>query len=186
MKDLGMTVTCWQVLRMGDGRVIRRHQKNFHEACSCPEDIKKTLMRHAQDYYWQRCTTKHEVGEVTEGVWFDPVQAMFKNKAQSQLDGEACNISKVVGHQWSVDARKAVNMNRADSKKCKYCQAEGTEKHRLYHCSEWREERSKMPNVVRSYEMKAPSSTEDWTWQRRLVSFPNNGKGWTGWKTLEA
>ena len=33
MKDLGMTVPFWQVLRMGDGRVISMN--------TCPEDIKK-------------------------------------------------------------------------------------------------------------------------------------------------
>ena len=33
-----------------------------------------------------------------------------------------------------------------------------------------------MPDVVRSCEMKAISSKEDWTWQRMLTSCPQNGK----------
>ena len=46
----------------------------------------------------------------------------------------------------------------ADSKCCKCCQAERTEKRRLYHCGEGREERNTMRDVARSREMKEKSS----------------------------
>ena len=45
MKDLGVTVPSWQVLTMGDGRKISMKD-------TCPEDIKKTLMRLAKDVNW--------------------------------------------------------------------------------------------------------------------------------------
>ena len=42
MLDLGITVPSWQILRMSRGRLIS-------EKDTCPEDIKKTLMRHAKN-----------------------------------------------------------------------------------------------------------------------------------------
>ena len=59
-------------------------------------------------------------------------------------------------------------MSWVDSKKiAKCCEAGGTDKHRLYHCDELREERKNMPDVVRSCEMKARSGNEKAeNWQR--------------------
>ena len=43
----GVTLTSWQVLRVGDGRMISMKD-------SSPEDINKTLMRHAEGVSGQR------------------------------------------------------------------------------------------------------------------------------------
>ena len=48
------------------------------------------------------------------------------------------------------------------SKTCECCQAEGTEKHKLYHCSEGKEQENKLTDAVRSCERQAESSKEDW------------------------
>ena len=57
--------------------------------------------------------------------------------------------------------KKLYDMNLADSKNCKCCEEESIEKHRLYQSKEWSAERSKMPDVVRSCEMKSRSSKVD-------------------------
>ena len=51
-------------------------------------------------------------------------------------------------------------MNWVDSKLCECCQAEGTEKHRLYRCGDWKEEAIKVPDVARSCEMKEKVSNK--------------------------
>ena len=90
---------------------------------SCPEEIKKTLVRLAKDVCLQKWAKKREIRELGEEVRF-AVDRGHKNKLY--------------------------DMNRAESKRCKCCQLEGPEKHRLYHRKEWKEERNKMPDVVRS------------------------------------
>ena len=45
-----------------------------------PKDMTKTLMRHAKNVYLQKWAKKHELGELKEGVWFEPVKALLKRK----------------------------------------------------------------------------------------------------------
>ena len=71
-----------------------------------------------------------------------------------------------------VHKKRLYDIDWTDSKNCTCCEADGTEKRRIYHCREWREERNKIPRVVRTCEMKAKSSQNDWKWQRGLVSYP--------------
>ena len=68
------TAPSWQVLRMGDGRMISVQD-------SCPQ--KKTLMRHAEDVQWQTWAKKHEIEELEGGVWVRTDQSFMEKKAQS-------------------------------------------------------------------------------------------------------
>ena len=54
---------------------------------------------------------------------------------------------------------------------------EGTEKHRLYHCSEWHEIRPEIPEAFRKWEQKARTSKE-WKWQRGTVAHPLSESQW--------
>ena len=49
---------------------------------------------------------------------------------------------------------------------------EGTEKHRLYHCPEWREIRREIPEAFRKWEQKARTWKKEWKWQRGIVVHP--------------
>ena len=40
----------------------------------CPEDMKKTLMSLAKDVYSQTWAHKHKIGELKEGVRFEPMK----------------------------------------------------------------------------------------------------------------
>ena len=71
----------------------------------------------------------------------------------------------------------------ADSKHRKCCEAEGSEKHRLHHCREWREERNKIPGGARTCDMKARSSKEDWECQRVADIVSKCGGNWAGSKS---
>ena len=75
--------------------------------------------------------------------------------------------------------KKLYDINWATSKKCKCCEAEGTENTGFFQCKESREERNNMPDAARTYEMKARSSKEDWKWQRGLMSYPQFGEHWS-------
>ena len=66
-------------------------------------------------------------------------------------------------------------MNWADGKNCKCCQAEGTENIDFTTARNGRRKRNNMPDAVRSCEMKATQSKQNWTWQRWLTSFPHSG-----------
>ena len=47
---------------------------------TCPEDITKTPLRHAKNVFKQEEAKSHEMEELKEGVWFEPVKALLKRK----------------------------------------------------------------------------------------------------------
>ena len=56
---------------------------------------------------------------------------------------------------------------------CQACQMEeSTEKHRLYHCSEWHEIMREILEACRKWEQKARTSKKEWKWQRGIVAHP--------------
>ena len=48
----------------------------------------------------------------------------------------------------------------------------GTEKHRLYHCSEWHEIRREIPEALQKWEQKTKTSEKEWKLQRGTVTHP--------------
>ena len=55
---------------------------------------------------------------------------------------------------------------------------EGTEKHRLCHCSEWHEIMREILEAFRKWEQKARTSKEEWKWQRGNVTHPLSESQW--------
>ena len=66
MKDRGVAVPSWQVLRMGAGRMT--HQQHIDEACQRCVLAKLGQQRNMQ------------IGELTERVWFEPVSGVTKSR----------------------------------------------------------------------------------------------------------
>ena len=65
-----------------------------------------------------------------------------------------------------------------DVSKCQACQMEeGTEKHRLYHCSEWHAVGREIPEAFRKCEQKAKMSKE-WKSQRGIVAHTLSESQW--------
>ena len=161
MKELEITAPSWQVLRMSDGRMISVKD-------TCLEDITKTPVRHEKNVYWPIWRKKHEIEELKEEVWFERLKAMLKRKVNHRWTARHAAQARYWVISGACTQKRLYDMNWASRKNCKCCD---TGKHRLYHWKEWREERNKMENAVRTYEMKARSSEEDWKWRRELMSY---------------
>ena len=54
----------------------------------------------------------------------------------------------------------------------------GTEKHRLCHCSEWHEVRREIREAFRQCEQKAKTSKKELKWQRGIVAHPFSESQW--------
>ena len=80
---------------------------------SCPGNIKKTLMRHAENVYWRKKAKKHDTEGLEEGV--------VVRTNQSHAEKEKVN------HRWTARpwvtsgawTQKGFAMNLAGSIKCK-------------------------------------------------------------------
>ena len=67
--------------------------------------------------------------------------------------------------------RRVFDTGWSNESKCQAChKEEGTEKHRLYHCSEWYEVRREIPEAYRKWEQKARTSKKEAKWQRSIVT----------------
>ena len=120
-----------------------------------PRDILKT-------FTGKRWAKKHEVGELKARGRFEPVRALLKRKQKKNTAGRRMQHKQGRGSSVERGREKDfMKTNWADSKRCKCCQAEGTEKHGLYHCQEGRKcGRSMEKTGVGSYvvdESQAPA-----------------------------
>ena len=69
--------------------------------------------------------------------------------------------------------KRLLDIGWSDVSQCQACHMEeGTEKHWLYHCSEWHEIRREIPEAFRKWEQKAIISKKEWKWQRGIVAHP--------------
>ena len=100
MRDLGVAVPSWQVLRMSDGRLISVKG-------TCPEDIKKTLLRDTKNVYCRKWAKKDDIEEPMEGVCGSN-QSNPCGTEKVNLDGETCSTNKILGHQRSSDTKKVI------------------------------------------------------------------------------
>ena len=90
----------------------RGHQPDAHEACK--GNALATV------------TKRYEIGELQDGVWFEPNEGRVEENGPSQLVDKAFSTSKVLGLQWSVDAKKMCDLNWADINNYEFCHSEGT------------------------------------------------------------
>ena len=69
--------------------------------------------------------------------------------------------------------KRLFDIGWSDASQCQVCHMEeGTEKHRLCHCSEWHEIMREILEAFRKWEQKARTSKEEWKWQRGIVTHP--------------
>ena len=75
--------------------------------------------------------------------------------------------------------RRLFEIGWSDVSQCQACQLEeGTEKHRLDHCSNWHVIRREIPEAFRKWEQKARTSKKKWMWQRCVVTHPLSESQW--------
>ena len=82
-----------------------RRERNMETTRTrAPEDSKKTTMRHAKDDFRQRWAKTHEAGELNEGVWFEPVEALLKKKSPSTAARQGLQHKQGCGSSVALEA----------------------------------------------------------------------------------
>ena len=75
--------------------------------------------------------------------------------------------------------KRLCDIDWSDTSQSQACKKEeGTEKHRLYHCPEWPEDRQEIPEEFRKLEQKTRTSRKEWKWRRGIVEHPPSGRHW--------
>ena len=101
-----------------------------------PRRCKKTLPRHSTEVFWQRWAKKHEIGELKEGIWFEPIKALLKTNPKRIWT----TMYAVHARSWVINGartrKKLYDRSWIDSRFSNCCHAEGAGKHRLYHRGE--------------------------------------------------
>ena len=99
----------------------------------CPQDVKKMLNRQAKDVAMKRRATKHGYQELKDGVWVEPLKALWKGGHKWTTHHVNVARKLIVEGGWKL--KRWYDMGLSDGKVCKGCaDEERTEKHRLYHC----------------------------------------------------
>ena len=66
----------------------------------CPEDVKKTMFKHAKELFWTRWAERHEVDDLMEGILIKPVKAVMKLGRRRMLP-----MLENCGTHWSLDEK---------------------------------------------------------------------------------
>ena len=122
-----------------------------------PKDVKEMLVQRARSVYWKKWAAKHEHEELNEGSVARTSSGSLAKESEGWI-GPKSIVMWPERFSWKEDGRKrdfSILAGRGVSQ-CLACRMEkGTEKHRLYHCSEWHEIRQKIPEASRKWEQKA-------------------------------
>ena len=115
---------------------------------------------------------------------FGPVQISLKGRVNHRWnDGHVAQArSWTVSGVWTK--QKLHDKFGGQQKKKKNCETKGAEKHRFFHCREWKEdgdtEKKQHTDVAKSCEMKVKQPKEVWKWQRSMGSHPEFGSWMKG------
>ena len=89
------------------------------------------------------------------------------------------NVAREIFLEGGWTQKRLFDLGWSDVSHCQACQMEeGTEKHRLYHCTEWHAVRRDIPESFTKWEQKARRSKKEWKWQRGIVAHPLSESQW--------
>ena len=95
------------------------------------------LVLRAQSVYRKKLAAKREHEWLKEGAWLEPAQALLRKKAKGDWTGKHRNVARKIFLEGGLTQKRLFDIGWSDVSQCQACQLEeGTEKHRLYHCSE--------------------------------------------------
>ena len=104
---------------------------------------------------------------------------MLRKKTREGLSEKHRNVARKLVLEGGWVQKKLFDIGRSDESECQAChKAEGTEKHRFYHCAEWNKNRRTIPEAFSKWEQKARTSKEEWKWQRGTVTHPRSESKW--------
>ena len=147
-RDLGIKWPYWRTLVFSTEIIIDLRSV-------CPKDVRKMLVQRARSVYWKKCAAKHEYEELKEGAWLEPGLALLRKKVKENWTEKQRNVARKIFLLGGWTQKRLFDVGWSDVNQCQACQREeGTEKHRLYHCSEWHEVRREIPEAFRKWSKK--------------------------------
>ena len=141
-RDPGIKCPFWHTLMFGnDIKIDTRFV--------CPKDVKKMLVHTARSVYWKKWAAKHEYEELKEGAWMEP---LLRKKVRENWTEKHHNVARKIFLEGGWTQQRLFDIDWPDTSQCQaWKKDEGTEMHRLYHCSEWHEVRREIPEVLGSW-----------------------------------
>ena len=132
------------------------------------------LVQRARSVYWKKWAANHEQEELKERAWIDAVLALLREKAKGVWTEKYRNVARKIFLEGGWTQKRLLDLGWSDVRQCQACQMEeGTEKHSLYHCTEWHAVRRDIPESFRKWEQKARRSKKEWKWQKRHSRAPS-------------
>ena len=148
-RDLGIKWPHWHTLIFSD-------ETRIDMRFVCPKDVKQTLVQTARSVYWKKLAAKHEHEELKEGVWLEPARALLRKKVREDWTEKHRDVARKIFLEEGRTQTRLFDIDWSDTSQCQACRLEkGTEKHIVYHCSEWHEIRQKIPEAFRKWEQKS-------------------------------
>ena len=100
----------------------------------------------------------------------EPALALLRKKTKEKWTEKHRNVARKLVLEGGWVQKKLHDIGWSDENECQAChKEEGTEKHRLYHCSEWYEIGQEIQEAFRK-----------WKWQRGIVAHPLSESQWNG------
>ena len=153
--DLGTNWPHWHTL-------IFEGQTGVDMRYVCPKGTKKMHLKQT------RSAAKHEHEELKEAL------ALLRKKTKEEWTETHRNVARKLVLEGGCVQQRLFDTGWSDKSKCQAChKEEGTEKHRLYHCADWKEVRREIPGAFRKCEQKGRTSKKEWKWQRGIVEHPS-------------
>ena len=105
---------------------------------------------------WRKWAKKHEIEELKEGMWFEPVKALLNRKVTHRWTAKAGCASQAVGLEPVVNAKKAVR-HKLDGQQVQVLRSRRYGK--MHHCARNGERKeTRCQGGVKTFEMKAKTS----------------------------
>ena len=115
--------------------------------------------RDVQKMHWKKWAAKHEHEELKEEVWLEPALTLLRKKVREDWTEKHRIVARKIFLEGGWAQKRLFDIGLSDVSQCQAChKEEGTEKHRLYHCSKWHEIRREIPEAFRKWEQKARTS----------------------------
>ena len=115
----------------------------------------------ARSTCWRKWAA-HENEEVKKGISLEPALALLRKQTKEGWTDKHRNTARKLVLEGGWVQKKLFDIGWSDESECQACHtAEGTEKHRLYHCPE--SLRSQKPSESGS--KKRQLQKKEWKWQ---------------------
>ena len=155
-----------------------------------PDAVSKLMSRYMRKLCWKSWAREHNVDEMNDDSWFQPVVTIIKNTcttiwtkthvdmARSWVASGAVTQARIYVFGWTTDG------------KCQKCDIFRREVHCLYECRYWRRIRNDLTDEVRMFEQIAkiccfPQKLNDvWRCEQRLVPHYFVSYGPEVWKRM--